>query len=177
MDFEKYPTPSLFPPETLLTAKLSQISPSIFPQIENGDFYKSSRTLKQEMQQVASYLSEFKPSQIMTPFKGTSLLLSKDKTKFYFGSREGRIAIAKIENKEIMLDVDLKEGTIWTIAMYDNDKYLFSGGQGGLIKKFLIENMSQIDVLIGHTNEVNVILISSDEKTMFSTGDDSTVLK
>ena len=159
-----------------ISSKGNRISPSKLPDVEHLSYLAVSRSLKDEMQHITAYLSDYKPSQIVTPFKGTSLLMSKDKTKFFFASREGRIAIARIENKEILLDVDLKEGTIWTIAVYANDKYLFSGGQGGPIKKFLLEDMSQIDTLDGHTDEVNVILITSDEKSMYSTGDDHTVL-
>ena len=159
-----------------ITARLNRITPSKIPNIDYLSYMQVPRSLKDEMQHVTAYLSDYKPSQIVTPFKGTSLLMSKDKSKFFFSSKEGRIAIARIENKEILLDVDLKEGTIWTIAVYANDKYLFSGGKGGPIKKFLLEDLSQIDTLEGHTSEVNVILITSDEKTMYSTGADKTVL-
>lgn len=158
------------------SSKFSRVVPSSNPAEEIANKIIGRSALKEEMQNITVYLSEFKPSQIVTPFKGTSLLLSKDKSKFYFASREGRVAIARIENKEILLDVDLKEGTIWTIAAYQNDKFLFSGGQGGPIKKFLLQDLTQVDTLEGHTDEVNVILISSDEKKMYSTGDDGTIL-
>ena len=157
-------------------SKMNRITPSKVPNVESLGYMQVSRSLQEEMQNITTYLSDYKPSQIVAPFKGTSLLMSKDKTKFFFASREGRIAIARIENKEILLDVALKEGAIWTIAVYANDKYLFSGGEGGHIKKFLLEDLSQIDTLEGHTSEVNAILITSDEKTMYSTGDDKTVL-
>ena len=173
-EIELKPKSSLFSDITL--SRINRISHSKIPDVERFDYLQASRSLEDEMQDVTAYLSEYKPSQIVIPFVGTSLLMSKDKSKFFFASKEGRIAIARIENKEILLDVALKEGAIWTIAVYANDKYLFSGGEGGHIKKFLLEDLSQIDTLEGHTSEVNAILITSDEKTMYSTGDDKTVL-
>jgi WD40 repeat protein len=137
----------------------------------------SSKNLREELQHISAYFSEFKPSQIVTPFQGTSLRMSKDKKKFYFGSREGRIAIAQIDSKAILQDIDLKEGIIRSIALCQNDTYLYSGGQGGAIRKFLIEDMSEVQQLVGHRSEVNTILISADEATLFSLGDTGTVFK
>lgn len=155
---------------------ISNFKFSIFDLIENQNYYSSPKPLKQEMKRIIDYLSEFKLESIGTPFKGTSLAISKDKSAFYFGSRESRVGKALIKSKEIISDTDLEEGKIWAIALSENDKFLFSGGEGGTIKKFSVEDMDQVDTLKGHTNEVNVILISSDDKTMYSTGDDKTVL-
>jgi WD40 repeat protein len=154
-----------------------KITPSKIDLVESANFLSSQKTFKEEIQQVAQYFSEFKKPKIVTPFQGTSLILSKDKTKFYFGSREGRIGAASIETKETILDIDLKERTIWTIAMSHNDKFLYSGGMGGDIKKFLVETMVQVSSFKGHTSEVNVVLITKDDKWMFSTGDDGMVIK
>ncbi|OMJ74992.1 hypothetical protein SteCoe_25949 [Stentor coeruleus] len=164
---------SLAPPIGPTIIKTSTIV-APFLNDKNRDI-KIPKGLRGEMQYITSYFSEFKPSQIITPFQGTCLLMSKDKTKFYFGSREGRIAIAKIENKEILHDYDLGEGIIRTIALYQNDKYIFSGGQGGVIRKFLISDMSKFEKFIGHTRDVNSILISSDELSLFSLGDNGDV--
>ena len=153
-----------------------KITPSQLFLVETENYYLSEKTFKEEIQQITAYLSEFKKPKIVTPFKGTSLAISKDKSKFFFGSREGRIGVARIDTKETIGDVDLKEGTIWTIALSHNDKYLYSGGQGGQIKKFLVETMTQLCVYDAHTDEVNVILISKDETKMYSTGDDGKVI-
>lgn len=159
------------------SSKIIKVSPSNEEKIELGTILSSKKNLREEMQQICNYISQFKPSKVVTPFKGTWMLLSKDKSRFYFSNREGRIGIAKVDTKETCLDVDLEEGTIWTIALCNNDSYLFSGGKKGPIKKFSTVDMKQIDTYEGHTNEVNAILISSDERFMFSTGDDGTVLK
>ena len=154
-----------------------RITPSQLFLVESEDYYLTEKTFKEEIQQITAYLSEFKKPMIVTPFKGTSLVITKDHSKFFFGSREGRIGVASIESKETIADVDLKEGTIWTLALSHNDKFLYSGGQGGHIKKFLVESMTEIKVYQGHTDEVNVILISKDETKMYSTGDDGKVIK
>ncbi|OMJ67751.1 hypothetical protein SteCoe_35002 [Stentor coeruleus] len=164
-------------PSSIYSSKIIKISPSNEEKLEPNSILSSKKSLREEMQQICFYISQFKPSKIVTPFQGTWMLMSKDKSRFYFSNREGRIGIAKIDTKETCLDVDLEEGTIWTIALCNNDSYLFSGGKKGPIKKFSTVDMKQIDTYEGHTSEVNAILISSDERTMYSTGDDGTVLK
>ncbi|OMJ90474.1 hypothetical protein SteCoe_7177 [Stentor coeruleus] len=150
--------------------------PSITTDFDNPEFFLVSRPMAEELQDVSTYLSEFRPSKIVTPFKGTSIAISKDKSRFFFGSREGRVGVAKIETKETILEIDLKEGTIWAIALCENDRILFSGGRGGLIRKLSTADMSQVAVLEGHNDEVNVIAISNDEKTLYSAGDDGQVI-
>lgn len=158
------------------TMKQTFAFPSISADFENPEFFLASRSMTEELQEVSTYLSDFKPSKIVTPFKGTSIALSKDKSRFFFGSREGRIGVAKIETKETILEIDLNEGTIWTIALCENDRILFSGGRGGLIRKLSTIDMSQVAVLEGHNDEVNVIVISYDEKKLYSAGDDGQVI-
>ncbi|OMJ69060.1 hypothetical protein SteCoe_33313 [Stentor coeruleus] len=157
-------------------SKQAFVFPTISNDFENPDFFLTSRPMAEELQEVIYYLSEFKASKIVTPFKGTSIALSKDKTRFFFGSREGRIGVAKIDTKETILEIDLKEGTIWTIALCDNDRTLFSGGCGGIIRRLSTSDMSEISRLIGHEDEVNVIFISNDEKKLFSASDDGQVI-
>lgn len=157
-------------------SKQAFIFPTISGDFENPDFFLTPRSMAEELEEITIYLSEFKPSKIVTPFKGTSIALSKDKTRFYFGSREGRIGIAKIDTKETISEIDLKEGTIWTIALCDNDRILFSGGCGGFIRKLSTADMSEIARLKGHEDEINIILISFDEKKLFSASDDGQVI-
>ncbi|OMJ69061.1 hypothetical protein SteCoe_33314 [Stentor coeruleus] len=134
-------------------------------------------TLQEEMEKLSKYLTEFKQDKIATPFGGIWMVLSKDSSRFYFSSHQGNISIARIDTKRTYLNVDLNEGKIWTIALCSNDKFLFSGGQGGEIKKFLTKNMTKVDTYKGHASEVNAIHISSDGETMYSAGDDRTVRK
>ena len=63
-----------------ITARLNRITPSKIPNIDYLSYMQVPRSLKDEMQHVTAYLSDYKPSQIVTPFKGTSLLMSKDKS-------------------------------------------------------------------------------------------------
>src|SRR5574343_1871606 len=94
----------------MLSNKNIKITPSKIDLVESENFHLNEKTFKEEIQQVAQYFSEFKKPKIATPFQGTSLIITKDRTKFYFGSREGRIGAASIESKETILDIDLKEG-------------------------------------------------------------------
>lgn len=121
--------------------------------------------------------SAFSHSYISTPFKGTCLEMTKDQKFFVFGSREGRLAVCDIEKKQLITDTDLKEGSIWTIALSADGKSVFTGGQGGTIRKFLISNLTEEKVFESHTDEVNVVLLSKDNHFLYSCSDDGWVKK
>ena len=121
--------------------------------------------------------SAFSHSYISTPFKGTCLETTKDQKFFVFGSREGRLAVCDIEKKQLITDTDLKEGSIWSIAISADDKHVFTGGQGGTIRKFLLSNLTEVKVLESHTDEVNIVLLSKENHFLYSCSDDGSVKK
>jgi WD40 repeat protein len=135
------------------------------------------RSMREEMQTVISYFGQYKPHELTIPFQGTCLQVSAERGNFYFGTREGKLVVARILNKEITHEVDLKEGPIRSIALYQNDAYLFTGGLSGVIKKFDMSNMKEISNLEGHTGEVEDILVSKDESTLYSLGENGQVFK
>lgn len=132
--------------------------------------------LKKSMIQITDYLSKFNPSQIDTPYKGNCFLLSEDESKFFIGTDEGEISIARASNKEIIETKYFGEKPIWTIATYQKEKFIFVAGGEGLIQKILLEDLIEVDKLEGHTNEINAIQIDSGKNKLYSTGDDCTVL-
>ena len=134
-------------------------------------------SMREELQTTISYFTKFKPHEIVIPFQGTSLQVSVDRGKFFFGTREGKLVAAQMDTKEITHEVDLKEGPIRTIALYQNDAYLFSGGQGGVIKRFDMTDMREIGTFRGHTGEVEDLFVSKDESTLYSLGKNGVVFK
>ena len=119
--------------------------------------------------------TSYKSDYICTPFQGTCLRITNDQKYFVFGSREGRLAMCDIESKQLIHDTDLKEGSIWSIAMTDDSVY--SAGQGGAIRRFQLGKFTEIQRLVGHTSEVNMILLSKDSRYLFSCSDDGNVKK
>src|SRR5574343_102465 len=119
-------------------------------------FQLPSLTISDLVKDFSSYKSDF----ICTPFQGTCLSITNDQKYFIFGSREGRLAICDIETKHLLHDIDLKEGSIWSIALTDDSVY--SAGQGGAIRRFQLGKFTEIQKLVGHSNEVNMILLSKD---------------
>ncbi|OMJ90397.1 hypothetical protein SteCoe_7199 [Stentor coeruleus] len=131
--------------------------------------------MKEELTHASSYLKELAPVMIDTPFQGSALAMTKDEHHYVFGSREGRLGIVDRNTKQVTLDIDLKQGSIWTMTLIENDKYVLSAGASGTIKKLLFSDLSLVDEFTGHTDEINFINISSDESKMFTCSDDRTV--
>ena len=132
---------------------------------------------KTEFSELISHFSNYKPNFISTPFKGTSLQISRDYKNFIFGSKEGRIAVCNIADKQLILDKDLEEGTIWNIDITTDNNSIYSGGTGGKIKKFSLSSLAHEETLEGHTDEVNAVMISKDDRFLCSCSDDCTVIK
>ena len=148
---------------TILFKSLNEVGPSL--------------GMKDDFSKATAYLRDLKPVMISTPFKGSSLAVTKDEKFFVFGSREGRIAIADRENKQVILDKNLNQGSIWTLTLIENDKYILSAGASGKITKFLYSDLSEVDEYIGHSNEINFIQVSADEKLMYTGSDDRKVFE
>ena len=115
------------------------------------------------------------PSEITTPFKGNCLEVSSCGNYFIFGSIEGRIAMVDKETKEILHDVLLEGGAIYSIALAANDSYLLAAGKDGCIRKFDFSTFEEVHSYHGHEKEINAILLSQNEEQIYSASDDGTV--
>ena len=105
------------------------------------------------------------------------MAVAKDQSKYVFSSKEGRIAICDAETKRLLVDKDMKESSIWTLALYCNDSIVLSAGSGKIIRKIQLDTLKEIDALEGHTGEVNYVVVSPDEKWAYSGSDDTSVRK
>ena len=128
-----------------------------------------------EMKKAISIMRNNHPDEISTPFKGNCLEITSCGQKLVFGSIEGRIGIVDIESKEILQDIDLECGPIFSIALYDQDRKLLAAGKDGIIRRFDIENFTNLTLFEGHEKEVNSVIVSVDDSFMFSASDDGTV--
>ena len=115
------------------------------------------------------------PKEINTPFKGNCLEITASGKYFIFGSIEGRLAVIEKTTKEILHDLLLPSGSIYTIALYGNDLEILAAGKDGIIRKFDFANLEETRQYIGHTKEINSIVLSADEQSIFSASDDCTV--
>lgn len=147
-------------------------STQLFKSMVNLDI---SLGVKDDFNKATGYLRDLRPQMIDTPFKGSSLVMSKDERYYVFGSREGRIGIADRETKQVIVDKDLGQGSIWALALIENDNYILSAGASGTIKKFEYKTLNCVDEFEGHTDEINFIKVRSDEKFMYSGSDDYTI--
>lgn len=133
------------------------------------------KTLKDEMKDLKNDFLGTSPFVISTPFQGTSLAITQDQSQYIFPSKEGRIAICDSKTKRIILDKDTKEKSIWNLALYNNDSTILTAGSGKIIRKIQLPDLNEIDLLVGHDDEVNYVLVSPDERWAYSGSDDFTV--
>jgi WD40 repeat protein len=134
-------------------------------------------SIHEEMRSLKQCFLEGNPVQIVTPFEGTALALTKDGSHYIFSSKQSRIAVCDANNRRLVLDKQVKEKEIWTLAVCKNDSVVLIAGTSGLIRKLSYPSLKEIDTLSGHVGEINYVLVSHDEQWVFSCGDDMTVRK
>lgn len=128
-----------------------------------------------EIKKAITIMRNNHPVEINTPFKGNCLQVTRDGQCFIFGSIEGRIGIVDINTTEILQDMSVEGGSIYSIALYNRDYHLIAAGKDGKIRKFDLEHFVQVHVFEGHEKEVNSVLISVDESLVYSASDDCSV--
>lgn len=141
----------------------------------NSSLPQSSEILKKDFTDLWKSIQSLTPSFIRTPFKGTCLQITKDHKSFVFGSREGRLGLCDISNKALTKDLNLEEGSIWTIDITNDGNYVYSGGMGGKIRKWKLPELKQEESLNGHKGEVNKIVLSKSNHYLYSCGEDCKV--
>jgi WD40 repeat protein len=120
-------------------------------------------------------MKKYIPSEITTPFKGNCLEITRCGRFFVFGSVEGRIGVVDIGSKEVLQDIPLSGGSIYSIAMYNYDTNFLAAGKDGIIRNFDFRSFQVVSTFEGHEKEVNKIVVSVDESLCFSASDDTTV--
>ena len=135
----------------------------------------ASTGFKDDLAKASGYIKDLLPVMIETPFEGSSLVMTQDERKYVFGSRQGKLGVVDRDTKQVTLDIDLGQGSIWTMTLIENDKYILSAGARGGVKKILFSDLSIVDEFVGHTDEINFIQISKDERFMFTGSDDRSV--
>ncbi|OMJ73893.1 hypothetical protein SteCoe_27309 [Stentor coeruleus] len=140
---------------------------------ENLDIVSSMKNLITNFQTEATI-------KISSPFQGTCLQISKDEKRAYFGSRkeqnhQARIGVADLASCEIVLDEGVSESSVWAIALSKDENYIYASGQNPKIIKYQISDLVEVDTFNGHVDEVNKVIVTEDDKWIFSASDDGTV--
>lgn len=170
--------------------KTLDIDPSMLKTIDYKLIPKAKLDIKESeaMKEVLNFIESISLKTIHTPLKGTCLQITKDESKIVFSSRsethsggygsqsqESRLAVIDLKSEEVVLDQSVIGKDIWTIALSNDDQFLYAAGVQGIIYKFLITDLKRLDEYVGHSGEVNVVKISSDDLWMLSASDDGTL--
>ena len=128
-----------------------------------------------ELKKAILIMKKYIPSEISTPFKGNCLEITKCGRFFVFGSVEGRIGVVDIASKEVLQDIPVSGGSVYSIAMYNYDTNFLAAGKDGIIRNFDFSSFQVVSTFEGHEKDVNKVLVSVDESLVFSASDDTTV--
>ncbi|OMJ80809.1 hypothetical protein SteCoe_18864 [Stentor coeruleus] len=128
-----------------------------------------------ELKKAQSIMEKYCPIEITTPFKGNCLEVTSCNKYFVFGSIEGRLAIVERETKEILHDLNLEGGTIFTLMLFNDDHSLLVAGKDSIIRLFNFRTFKLEKSFQGHEKEINEVTVSVDGQTVYSVSDDCTV--
>lgn len=119
-------------------------------------------------------IKSFIPVRISTTLKCTCLQSTKDESRIFFGTKEGRIGIVERESEEVMKVEDVSRYAFSCLELDVNDAFVFASGPEGVIRRFNNELLDMIE-MTGHTACVNALVVGKDNKKLFSASSDGTV--
>lgn len=114
---------------------------------------------------------------IPIPYQGTSMRISNNKQYLIFGTRCGRLVIYDINAKSIVESLLISQSSIWNVFISPDDSYILAGGVDGEIKQVLFPSMLVLPPRLGHTNEINHVIINNANTKAYSCSDDGTVVE
>ncbi|OMJ78838.1 hypothetical protein SteCoe_21282 [Stentor coeruleus] len=128
-----------------------------------------------ELKKAQSIMEKYCPIEITIPFKGNCIEVTSCSKYLVFGSIEGRLAIVERETKEILHDLNLEGGTIFTLMLFNDDHSLLVAGKDSIIRLFDFRTFKLEKTFQGHEKEINQITVSVDGEFAYSVSDDCTV--
>ena len=111
----------------------------------------------------------------ITPHQGTSMRISRDKSYIVFGTREGNVVAYNQLTQTIEKDVNASASSLWNLFLSNDSSFILAGGVDTEIKYLTFPEMELRESLIGHTREINHIIICDSNTECYSASDDGSV--
>lgn len=127
--------------------------------------------IREDFQATFKYISAKLPSQVRVPFKGTTMRVFRGGHKFLCGCPDNRIVICN--KKEILYDYKTNE-RVTAIEICENDQYGIIACDF-ILKKFDLGTFEVVASYLGHLDKITAIVMSQDEKDIYSSSWDSSV--
>ena len=131
--------------------------------------------LASTMKSVVNYFNSVASVTVTTPLKGTCMQVTKDETNIILGSRKGRLTVINSSSKAVVTDEKVSEMAIQAIVLSVDDSCIYAGGDDKVINKHNLRTLGLVDSFQGHTAAVTSIMVSSDNRWLFSASKDTTV--
>ena len=136
-------------------------------------------TLRSTMKEVIQYLKSNSSITIDTPFQGTNLQVTRDQKRVVFSSRanssQARLAVVDLNSDEVIFDEGISDSSIWSLALSQDDQFVFAGGVDKLITMYSLSDLKRMKTFEGHSADVNKIIINSENRWMFTASGDGTI--
>ena len=111
----------------------------------------------------------------ISPYQGTSMRISRDKSQIVFTTRSGHVVIYNHSSRSLEKSFQGSESSLWNLFLSPDNTFLLAGGVDSEIKYFSFPDLSPSAPLLGHTGEVNHILITKSGVLAYSASDDGSV--
>ena len=122
-----------------------------------------------------SLIAQSQNKAIPINYQGTSLKITKDLRYLIFTTRCGRLVVYDQITENTIENIQLSTSSLWNLDVSNDNSFILAGGIDAEIKRISFPYQNKISTLLGHTNEINHILISNDDNFAYSASDDGTI--
>lgn len=133
------------------------------------------KDLKYPMKIVSDFIWGHDPIEIPLLFQATWQKTIEGQNIVYLSSNDGRIGILNLNTKDINFDSNIQQDPILTFDITKDLKFIYTGGQNGVIRKCNGQELIQIAKLEGHKDKVNKVILSHDGAFLYSASADCAV--
>ncbi|OMJ73891.1 hypothetical protein SteCoe_27307 [Stentor coeruleus] len=145
----------------------------------NSDTPSTASKIKETMKEVMGYFKLNLSITIKTPLNISCFVISKNYSTIYFISNpkdhSSRFCKINLESEEVIIEENLYEKYLYTLAISKNEEFIYAGGDYINILKFDINSLELISELSGHSRYINKLLIDNSGDYLFSASDDHSV--
>jgi WD40 repeat protein len=132
----------------------------------------ASQAIKDDFSALIKHCSEYRPSFISTPFRGSSLRLVNNHKNVVFTSFDGRIANCDVDKKQLILHHQVDPNIrIESLSITKNSQFIYIGTDNGSVHKLRFDTFEPLGTFDKHSSSVIGIFLNNEESELYTAGD------